>query len=245
MPRLRTPSSETRPDAGDAPTRSGRRQPLFSRYRRLWRRVELANSLTHGLGLVACLVGAPVLVIVAAHRGDAWQLVGASVFAATLLALYATSTVYHSLPPSRTKRIFRLLDHVAIYLLIAGTYTPFTLGVLRGAWGWSLLGAVWGLAALGILFKVVLGMRYPKLSTVFYVAMGWLAVVALRPLVLNVPGAGLALIFAGGAFYTLGVVFFAWGNKLRALHAVWHVFTLGGSLCHYLAVLWYSAPGAS
>jgi hemolysin III len=211
----------------------------FRRYRRIFFQEELANSLTHGLGLVACLIGAPALVAVAAARGDAWQILGASVFAATLLALYATSTLYHALPPSRTKRLLRLLDHVAIYLLIAGSYTPFTLGVLRGAWGWSLLGVIWTCAALGILFKVAFGVRYPKLSTLGYVVMGWVAIVAIRPLMLRMPGAGLALIFAGGFFYMLGVLFYAGSGRIRFSHAAWHLCVIGGSACHYFAALWY------
>jgi len=191
---------------------------------------------------VACLIGAPALIVMAAARGDAWQVLGASVFAATLLALYATSTLYHAVPPSRTKRLLRLLDHVAIYLLIAGSYSPFTLGVLRGVWGWTLFGVIWTLAALGILFKVALGIRYPKLSTLGYVAMGWVAIVALRPLMLRMPEAGLGLIFAGGFFYTLGVLFYAGSRRIRFAHAAWHLCVLAGSACHYFAALWYAGP---
>ncbi len=202
---------------------------------------EIANSLTHGLGLVASLVGLPVLVIAAAGRGDALQVIGASIFAASLVALYAASTTYHAWPPSRAKQILRVVDHVAIYLLIAGTYTPFTLGVLRGTWGWTLFGVVWSLAALGIVFKTVLGFRYPRASTLFYVAMGWLAVVAIRPMADQVPAMGLAWIAAGGLLYTAGVAFYAW-ERLRYGHAVWHLFVLGGSTCHFFAVLWYGIP---
>lgn len=218
------------------------RELPFRQARRILFREELANSLTHGLALLACLVGAPVLIVMSVTRGDAWQVVGASVFAATLVTLYATSTLYHAVPPSRTKRVLRVLDHIAIYLLIAGTYTPFTLGVLRGAWGWTLFGLVWGCAALGILFKALFGMRYPKLSTVGYVGMGWLAILAVRPLMMNVPSVGLVLIATGGLLYTLGVVFYATGRRVRYFHAVWHLFVLGGSVCHYLAVLWFAYP---
>ena len=195
--------------------------------------------MTHGVGLAASLAAAPALIVVAA-RGDAWQVVGSSVYAATLVTLYAASTLYHSLPPSRAKRVFRVLDHGAIYLLIAGTYTPFTLGVLRGAWGWTLLGLVWGLAALGVVFKSVRGFRHPRLSTAVYLLMGWLVVVAIRPVLVHLPFAGIAWLLAGGLLYTGGVVFFILDHK-RYVHAVWHLFVLGGSACHFVAVLLYSA----
>jgi hemolysin III len=204
---------------------------------------EIANAVTHGLGLAASLIGLPVLVVAAAGRGDAALVIGCSVFAASLIALYAASTLYHAVRPSRAKQLLRVVDHVAIYLLIAGTYTPFTLGVLRGAWGWTLFGLVWSFAALGIVFKTVLGMRYPRASTVFYLAMGWHAVIAMRPLVAQVPWPGLVWIAAGGLLYTGGVVFYVLEHR-RYSHAVWHVFVLGGSVCHFFAVLWYAAPAA-
>jgi hemolysin III len=181
--------------------------------------------------------------VAAAGRGDAALVVGCSVFAASLIALYAASTLYHAVRPSRAKQLLRVVDHVAIYLLIAATYTPFTLGVLRGAWGWMLFGLVWSFAALGIVFKTVLGMRYPRASTAFYLAMGWLAVVAVRPIVAQVPFPGLVWIAAGGLLYTGGVVFYVLEHR-RYSHAVWHVFVLGGSVCHFFAVLWYAAPAA-
>ena len=209
--------------------------------RRLSRAEEIANCLTHGIGLAASLVALPILVVAAAGRADAMHVVGCSVFAASLIALYATSTIYHGLPPSRSKQVFRVLDHVAIYLLIAGTYTPFTLGVLRGAVGWTLFGLVWSLAGAGIVFKTLLGFRYPRASTVFYVLMGWVAVVAIRPVAAHVPAAGLAWLVAGGLLYTGGVAFFAWERR-RHSHTIWHLFVLGGSVCHFFAVLWYAAP---
>lgn len=211
------------------------------RARHLFVAEEIANSVTHGVGLAGSLIGVPVLVIAAAGRADALHVVGCSVFAASLVALYAASTIYHALPPSRAKQVFRVIDHVAIYLLIAGTYTPFTLGVLRGTWGWTLFGVVWSLAAAGIVLKTLLGMRYPRASTVCYLMMGWLAVVAIRPIVAHVPAAGLAWLLAGGLLYTGGVAFFAW-ERLRHSHAVWHLCVLGGSACHFCAVLWYAAP---
>lgn len=205
---------------------------------------EIANSVTHGVGLLAFLIGFPVLVIAAAQRGDPLQVVGCSVFATSLVALYAASTIYHALPPSRAKRVFRVLDHTAIYLLIAGSYTPFTLGVLRGPFGWTLLAVVWGLAALGILHKLLLGMRFPHLSTAYYLAMGWLGVAAIGPITAQVPSAGLAWLAAGGLLYTAGVVFYAW-ERLRYGHMVWHLFVLAGSTCHFIAVLRYAVPAAA
>jgi hemolysin III len=202
---------------------------------------EIANAATHGLGFAASLASAPVLLLAALEQGDALLVAGCSVFAATLLALYAASTMYHALPPSPAKRRLQVLDHAAIYLLIAGTYTPFTLGVLRGAWGWILLGTIWSLAAVGILFKALLGMRFPRASTLFYLAMGWLAVVAVKPLAAGLPLAGLGLLLSGGLLYTVGVLFYLRDHR-RYNHTVWHLFVLGGSACHFLAVLWYAIP---
>ena len=205
-------------------------------------REELANALTHGLGFLASLVGLPILVISAAARGERTAIIGASVFGATLVALYATSTLYHATRHPTSKQRFRLLDHAAIYLLIAGTYTPFTLGVLRGRWGWMLFGLVWTLAALGVLFKLRFGSgRFARLSTIFYVAMGWVAILVVRPLVDAMEYAGLVLLVGGGLLYTTGVVFYI--DKRRAWsHPVWHLFVMGGSACHYFAVLWYAWP---
>jgi hemolysin III len=200
---------------------------------------EIANSITHGLGLLLSLIGVPILIMAIGARGDALNVAGASVFGASLVALYAASTLYHAIPVPRVKRVLRIIDHVAIFLLIAGTYTPFTLGVLRGTWGWTLFGIVWGLAALGIVFKVVLGARFPTASTLFYLAMGWLIVVAIKPLMVALPSAGFWLLAAGGFMYTLGVLFFVI-DKRRYMHAVWHLFVLAGSACHFMAVLRYA-----
>ncbi len=203
---------------------------------------ELANAITHGVGFVASLIGVPILVLAALEHGERAAVIGASVFGATLVALYAASTFYHAVPHPRLKQRLRVIDHAAIYLLIAGTYTPFTLGVLRGAWGWTLFGFVWTLAAIGVLFKVIVGSgRYSKLSTTVYVAMGWVIVLAIKPLFLSMDRIGLALLVAGGLSYTGGVVFYI--DKRRAwTHPVWHLFVLGGSVCHYFAVLWYAWP---
>ncbi len=203
------------------------------------RREELANALTHGTGLAASLVGLPTLVLVAVNGGGARQVVACSVFAATLVILYAASTLYHALPPSRAKRVLRIVDHSAIYLLIAGSYTPFTLGVLSGAWGWTLFGVIWGLAAFGILYKTLLGFRFPRLSILLYVGMGWLAVLAIGPLAEALPAGGLVWLIAGGLCYTAGVPFYL-RDRLRYRHAVWHLFVLAGSVCHYAAVLQYA-----
>jgi hemolysin III len=205
---------------------------------------ELANSLTHGAGVVASVVGLPVLVIAAAGRGDKVEIVGCSVFATSLIALYTASTLYHALPLSRAKEIFRVLDHAAIYVLIAGTYTPFTLGVLRGAWGWTLFGLVWSLAGLGIVFKTLLGFRYPRASALLCVVMGWLAVVAIQPMATRMPAAGLVWLVGGGLLYTGGIAFYA-RERQRYSHVVWHLFVLAGSVCHFFAVLWYAAPRAA
>ena len=203
---------------------------------------EIANSITHGLGFVASLALAPMLVVAAVRAHDAWRVVGASVFAATLIMLYAASTIYHALhghAVRRGKAVFQRLDHAAIYLLIAGTYTPFLLVSLRGPWGWTLLAIVWTLAVIGVVLKSVFGAaRYSALSTIVYVGMGWLAIVAVRPLMQHVPANGLWWLVAGGVCYTGGVLFFVW-ERLRYSHALWHLFVLAGSVCHAWAVLGY------
>ncbi|HMD30296.1 MAG TPA: hemolysin III family protein [Candidatus Acidoferrales bacterium] len=208
------------------------------------RRYELANSATHGMGLALSVAGCAVLVTLAALRGNAWHIVACSVYGATLVCLYAASTVYHSVRGRRLKRVLRVMDHSSIFLLIAGTYTPFALVSLRGAWGWSLFGVVWGLSLVGILFKVWFVDRVPIASTVVYVLMGWLVVIAVKPVLALVPLAAILWLAAGGLLYTAGVAFFAW-ERLPYHHAVWHVFVLGGSVCHYVAVLWYVVPARS
>lgn len=200
---------------------------------------EIANSVSHGVGLVVALIAAPVLIVIAARRGGTAAVVGASVFTATMVLLYLSSTLYHALPRNKAKRVLRVLDHGAIFLLIAGTYTPFTLGVLRGAWGWTILGLVWSLAVIGILLKAVGGIRYPVLSTCLYLGMGWLILIAVRPLWLRVPLPGLLWLAAGGLAYTAGVAFFA-AEQVRFSHFVWHLLVLAGTTCHFFAVLWYA-----
>jgi hemolysin III len=203
-------------------------------------REELANSVSHGFGLVFAVAAVPVLVVRATMGGGIANVIGSTVFGLALILLYAASTWYHAVPASSAKERLRLLDHAAIYMLIAGTYTPFTLGVLRGTLGWTLLGLVWTAAAVGVIAKLIVGFRYPRLSAAMYLAMGWLAVVAIRPLLLGMPRTGFALLVAGGLSYTVGVAFFAARNVPYA-HFVWHLFVLAGSTCHFFAVLWYAA----
>jgi hemolysin III len=202
---------------------------------------EFANSLSHGLGLVAALVATPFLIEHAVRRGDTGFIVGASIFAATMVLLYLASTLYHALPIGRAKRVFRVIEHSAIFVLIAGTYTPFTLGVLRGALGWTLLGLVWGIAVAGVTLKALNRLTHPVLTTSLYLLMGWLIVIAVQPLSVRVPASGLLWLAAGGLAYTLGVVFFAFDSRLRYGHFIWHLFVLTGTACHYFAVLWYAA----
>lgn len=205
------------------------------------KRHELANSLTHAAGLALAIAGCAVIVTLAAMRGTAWHIVACSVYGATLVCLYAASTMYHSVSSRGVKHVMRVLDHSAIYLLIAGTYTPFMLVNLRGGWGWSLFGIVWALAAAGIVFKVWFVEHFPIASTIVYLAMGWVAIVAVKPLFAAIPMAGIAWLAAGGLLYTAGVGFFAW-EKLPYHHAIWHLFVIGGSVCHYIAVVRVVVP---
>jgi hemolysin III len=201
---------------------------------------EIANSVSHGIALLAALVAFPILVSTALYRGDLAVTVGVTVFATTMVLLYLASTLFHALPPNRAKRVFQILDHSAIYLLIAGTYTPFTLGVLRGVWGWTLFGLVWGLAIVGTVFKTLGGVRYTTFSTWVYLAMGWLVLIAIKPVWTLVPKWGLFWLVAGGIAYTAGTVFFM-AERIRYFHFVWHLFVVAGTACHFFAVLWYSA----
>lgn len=199
---------------------------------------EIANSVSHGMALIAALVAAPVLIIASVQDGPL-NAVGASVFSASMVLLYLASTLYHAFPQGRAKRVFQILDHNAIYLLIAGTYTPFALGVLGGAEGWLLFGLVWGLAILGLVLKSVGRLAHPVASAALYLAMGWLALLAIEPLSLRVPGWGLFWLIAGGVSYTVGVAFFA-AERIRYNHFVWHIFVVAGTTCHFNAVLWYA-----
>lgn len=202
---------------------------------------ELANCATHGVGLVLSLVGFVALVVLAATRGGALHVASCVVYGASLVALYLSSTVYHGARRPRTKAVFRLFDHCCIYLLIAGTYTPFTLVTMRGAWGWTLFALVWTFAAAGIACRLCFGDRYRAVAVASYVLMGWLAVVAVKPIFETVPVGALLWIAAGGLAYTSGVAFFV-SKRVPHGHAIWHLFVLGGSVCHYLAVLFYVIP---
>lgn len=196
---------------------------------------ELANTLTHGVGAIASAAALSVLVVLAARGGDVWKIVSVSVFGGTLLLLYLASTLYHAARSPRVKARLKVLDHSAIYMLIAGTYTPFTLGVMRGAWGWSLFAIVWSLAAAGITFKLFFTGRFRLASTLIYLGMGWLGLIAAGPIARQLSSAPLAWLVVGGLVYTAGTPFYQKG-RFRYAHAVWHGFVLAGSACHVVAV---------
>jgi hemolysin III len=204
-------------------------------------REEIAHSATHGLGIVLSIAGLIAMVAVSERSGDVRHIVASVVYGMTLILLYLSSTLYHSVPSPSAKRVLKVLDHSAIYLLIAGTYTPFTLISLRGAWGWTLFGLIWGMALLGITLKVAAISRFRWLSIVLYLGMGWLVLVALKPLIEAVSPAGMRLLFFGGVSYTFGVLFYIW-RRLPYHHAVWHLFVLAGSVFHFFAVLLYVLP---
>ena len=197
---------------------------------------EIANAITHGIGLLLSIAGFVVLLVLATLRGTAWHIVACSIYGATLICLYAASTLYHAVISRRVKRALRIFDHSAIYLLIAGTYTPFLLVSLRGPWGWSLFGVIWGLALAGVLFKFWFVERFAILSTAVYIAMGWLVVIAAKPVITHLRLTAIIWLLAGGLAYTGGVIFFA-AKRIPYSHAIWHLFVLAGSICHYFAVL--------
>jgi hemolysin III len=200
---------------------------------------EIANSISHGVGALLAIAATPILIVSAVRHDTAFAIAGAAVFGATLINLYMASTLYHALTHEKAKRIFNVLDHAAIYLLIAGTYTPFTLGVLHGPWGWTLFGLVWGIAVVGVLLKTVGRMWTGNLSTLLYVAMGWLVIIAIKPLWDLMSAPGLFWLLGGGLLYTLGVAFFVW-DRIRFGHFVWHLFVVAGSACHVVAVWKYA-----
>ena len=202
---------------------------------------EIANSVTHGIGAGLGVAALALLVTFAALQGDAWRVVGFSIYGASLVLLYLASTLYHGFRSPRVKRVFHLLDHAAIFVLIAGTYTPFTLVTLRGPWGWTLFGLIWGLGLAGIVFESFFIGRFPRLVVAFYVAMSWLLVLAFKPLVDAMSPGGIAWLGGGGLSYMLGIVFYRW-HSLPFQHAVWHLFVLGGSICHFFCMLFYVLP---
>jgi len=197
---------------------------------------EIANLVTHGIGLALSVAGLTLLVTFAGLSGDPWRIVSFSIYGATLVTLYVSSTLYHGLPCSAAKRVLRRIDHASIFLLIAGTYTPFVLVVLRGGLGWTLFGIVWALAAFGVAVKVAFAGRFEVLTVILYLGMGWMGATAIKPMIGALPPSGLALVVAGGLAYTVGVIFYA-GRCIPFNHAIWHVFVVTGSVCHFLAVI--------
>jgi hemolysin III len=204
-------------------------------------REDFANSITHGAGIILSIVGMCVLIALASIYGNAWHVVSCTIYGSTLVFLYTASTLYHSIQLDKAKSVFRVLDHATIFLLIAGTYTPFTLVNLRGPWGWSLFGVIWGLAVIGILFQTTMLRKGAMVSVAFYVAMGWVVLVAIKPMLSFVDTGGLVLLLLGGVAYTIGVLFYAW-RQMPYNHAVWHVFVLAGSAFHFFAILLYVIP---
>lgn len=202
---------------------------------------EIANSITHGIGIVLGIGALCILVTFAGIYGNTWHVISVSVFGFTLILLYTASTLYHSIQAPRTKNILQIVDHSAIYLLIAGTYTPFTLVNLRGPWGWSLFAAVWCLAFIGIAIQLGQMERWRRVSLVLYVGMGWIVLVAIKPLISSLATSGLILLLLGGLAYTVGILFYRW-KSLKFNHAVWHIFVLAGSILHFFAVLFYVIP---
>ncbi|TDX45513.1 PAQR family membrane homeostasis protein TrhA [Orenia marismortui] len=197
---------------------------------------EITNAILHGIGLGLAIAALVILVVFASISGDIWDIVSFSIYGVTLVILYLSSTLYHSFPHGKAKDIFEIFDHSAIYLLIAGTYTPLTLISLRGALGWSIFGIVWGIAVIGIIFKVFWVKRFVIFSTILYILMGWIIIFAIKPLLSNMPKSSLIFLVVGGGFYTVGTIFYVW-RKLKYHHAIWHLFVLAGSICHFFTVL--------
>jgi len=204
---------------------------------------EKANSLTHAAGMLLSIAGLSLLVIASARQGDPWRIVSSAVYGTSLLLSFSFSTIYHTVQRPHAKYVFRILDHASIYLLIAGTYTPFALVSLRGAWGWSMFGVIWGLAVIGVIFKFFMTHRLRVLGPILYIAMGWLVVIAIKPLLAVLPLAGFWWLVAGGVVYTVGVLFYAI-DKIPYNHTIWHLFVLAASICHFVAVYWYVVPPA-
>ena len=204
-------------------------------------REDFANSIIHGVGFILSIIGMCVLIAFASIYGNAWHVVSCSIYGSTLVFLYTASTLYHSIQPAKAKRVLRVLDHSTIFLLIAGTYTPFTLVNLRGPWGWSLFGVIWALAVIGILFQTTMLRKGAVVSVAFYVTMGWVVVVAIKPMLSLVDTGGLVLLLLGGVAYTTGVVFYLW-RQMPYNHAIWHVFVLAGSALHFFSILLYVIP---
>ena len=204
---------------------------------------EIANWITHAVALLLSITALVLMVVYSARYGDAYHVVSSAVFGTTLILLYGASTLYHLVPVSRLKKVFQKLDHAMIYLLIAGTYTPYTLVNLRGPWGWSIFGVVWGVALTGLLLELIMKKRLGWLSVSLYLCLGWLIVVAVKPLMVHLGGGGMVLLVAGGLFYSLGVIFYLW-KRLPFQHAIWHIFVIAGSLCHFFSIFLYVIPAS-
>ena len=204
---------------------------------------EIVHAITHGIGVILSIVGLSWMLYVSINVADPWRIVASSIYGTTLIALFLASTLYHSMYASRHRDIFKLLDHCAIYLLIAGTYTPFTLVMIQGGWGWTLFGLIWGMTVLGFVCKIFLPTHFQAASVVSYLVMGWLAVIAAKPLIAAVPLNAVLWLLVGGLAYTAGTVFYGF-KIVRYNHTVWHLFVIAGSLCHYLAVMFYVVPSA-
>ncbi len=205
------------------------------------RNEEIANAISHGVGIAFSIVALVLLIVLAALHGTTWHIVSFSLYGATMLLLYVCSTLLHSLPAGRAKNVFEILDHSSIYMFIAGTYTPLLFIVVRGWAGWTLFGILWGIAAAGIVFKVFYVKKFLFLSTLGYVVMGWMAVFVLKPLFHHLPLPGIEYLFAGGILYTIGSIFYVW-RRFPYHHMVWHLFVLGGSICHFIVILVYVLP---
>ncbi|RFU66394.1 hemolysin III family protein [Peribacillus saganii] len=202
---------------------------------------ELVNAITHGIGVLLSVAALVFLIIYSAGEGTAWHITTFVIYGVSMLLLYVASTLVHSFPPGRAKDVFEIFDHSAIYIFIAGTYTPFTLIVINGALGWTLLGIVWGIAIAGVAFKAFFVKKFLYISTILYIVMGWLIVIAWEPLTSTLPAAGMSLLVIGGILYTVGAVFYVW-RGFPFHHAVWHLFVIGGSVAHFFAILFYVLP---
>ena len=204
---------------------------------------EIANWVTHAVALLLSITALALMVVYSTRFGNVYHIVSSAVFGTTLILLYSASTLYHFVPVGRAKNVFQKLDHAMIYLLIAGTYTPYTLVNLRGPWGWSIFGVVWGVALTGLLLDIIMKKRLGWLSISLYLCLGWIIVIAVKPLMANLAGGGIVLLVAGGLFYSLGVIFYLW-KRLPYQHAIWHLFVIAGSLCHFFSIFLYVIPAS-
>ncbi|MCF7741477.1 MAG: hemolysin III family protein [Candidatus Cloacimonetes bacterium] len=202
---------------------------------------EIASSITHGIGVALAVAALVILVVFASIQGNPWKIVSFSIYGASMIILYMASTFYHAFQKPKVKNVFKIFDHASIYILIAGTYTPFTLVTIRGGWGWSIFGIIWGLAITGIFFKAFFIHRFKLISTLLYVLMGWFIVIAMKEVLANLDTMGLIWLIIGGVSYT-GGVFFYLNDKIKFNHAIWHLFVLGGSICHFFAILFHVLP---